>query len=323
MRLARGIGMTSSGAIIVGTEFSPMCEVAIGAAVRAAEQTGAKRLHLAHVLNPARLTVTPLLPDLMPPDLLRTLADEAERDAKERILALRVAAPPGIEVTREVRIGQPVQELVRVAESFNASLIVAATHGRSALGRIFLGSVTNNLVRTADRPVLVVGAERPGTKPIRRVVAAVDLSPVSRAVLLHAVRMLGSKGELDVLSLVTAPVMNLEPPAPWPNATIEEYAGRIKARIEELLSELSLPPAIKVQIDVHFASPASAIVAHAKRKDADLIALGTSGHSLVQRAVLGSTATRVLSEADAPVLIIPHGSEGAGAPTRANGGHRT
>jgi nucleotide-binding universal stress UspA family protein len=58
-----------------------------------------------------------------------------------------------------VRFGDPVDEILREAEVFDADLIAVTTEGRSALGRTVLGSVAEQIVKKADAPVMLV---RPG-----------------------------------------------------------------------------------------------------------------------------------------------------------------
>ena len=58
-----------------------------------------------------------------------------------------------------VRFGDPVTEILQDAEAFGADLIAVTTGGRSALGRIVLGSIAEQIVKRADVAVLLV---RPG-----------------------------------------------------------------------------------------------------------------------------------------------------------------
>lgn len=55
-----------------------------------------------------------------------------------------------------VRVGRPVQEIVTTARDKQVDLIIMATHGHTGLKHILLGSVTENVVRYAPCPVLVV-----------------------------------------------------------------------------------------------------------------------------------------------------------------------
>ena len=58
-----------------------------------------------------------------------------------------------------VRFGDPVDEILREAEVFDADLIAVTTEGRSAVGRTVLGSVAEQIVKKADAPVMLM---RPG-----------------------------------------------------------------------------------------------------------------------------------------------------------------
>lgn len=55
-----------------------------------------------------------------------------------------------------IRSGAPAVEIIEVAKSLPADLIVISTHGRTGLKHVFLGSVTEHVVRHASCPVLVV-----------------------------------------------------------------------------------------------------------------------------------------------------------------------
>lgn len=69
-----------------------------------------------------------------------------------------IAVPPGVKVSRQIVRGQPARELLRIAKERGAALIVAGSHGRSALQRLFIGSVATGLLREATVPVLVLPA---------------------------------------------------------------------------------------------------------------------------------------------------------------------
>jgi nucleotide-binding universal stress UspA family protein len=72
----------------------------------------------------------------------------------------RTARP--LDVTIVVEHGDPVEQLTRAAQERAASLVLVGSRGRTALTSALLGSVSAGLVRSADRPVVVVGpaAER-------------------------------------------------------------------------------------------------------------------------------------------------------------------
>jgi nucleotide-binding universal stress UspA family protein len=65
---------------------------------------------------------------------------------------------------------------------------------------------------------------------------------------------------------------------------------------------------IEVTTAVTVGSPAAAIVDYANEHHADSIVLGSHGHGLIRRFVLGSVAERVVRQTDCPVLVVPHGA---------------
>jgi nucleotide-binding universal stress UspA family protein len=65
----------------------------------------------------------------------------------------------GRKVVRAVVEGSPKVEIVRYARTQEVDLIVLATHGRSGLAHVIIGSVAESVVRTAPCPVLTVRPE--------------------------------------------------------------------------------------------------------------------------------------------------------------------
>jgi nucleotide-binding universal stress UspA family protein len=76
------------------------------------------------------------------------------RQAAAHELVVR-GQPTGLNVTVLVWTGDPGESIVSVAEAEAADLIVVGSHGRGPLRRLFLGSVSEHVVRNAPCPVLV------------------------------------------------------------------------------------------------------------------------------------------------------------------------
>ena len=83
------------------------------------------------------------------PELARALHAAAQR--------CTVGAERRVDVTVEVRRGDAVEELARLARERDAALLVMGHRGRSPIKEALLGSVTAGLVRTAGVPVVVAG----------------------------------------------------------------------------------------------------------------------------------------------------------------------
>ena len=148
--------------ILVAVDGSDTSELALRQAIQLAKEHGA-RLRLVHVVD--ELAVK-LGPTYTPDDFWR-----AAREAGERILeqAKVLAAKAGIEPETKLLEIRTLGALVRrvataiVAESerWRADVLVIGTHGRRGLSKLVLGSVADGVIRTSERPVLLVpGAGR-------------------------------------------------------------------------------------------------------------------------------------------------------------------
>jgi nucleotide-binding universal stress UspA family protein len=65
-------------------------------------------------------------------------------------------------VRGKIEMGQPVERIVETAKQGSYDLIVLGTHGRSGMARLFVGSVTENVLRRAPCPVLAVRSKEEG-----------------------------------------------------------------------------------------------------------------------------------------------------------------
>jgi nucleotide-binding universal stress UspA family protein len=80
---------------------------------------------------------------------------------KLEAIARHLGASPAIRVEYVLLHGDPARELLSFADQLDIDLIAAGTHGRSAFGRLMLGSVSTKLIRLARRMVMVA-PPRPG-----------------------------------------------------------------------------------------------------------------------------------------------------------------
>jgi nucleotide-binding universal stress UspA family protein len=65
-------------------------------------------------------------------------------------------AKDGVTATPFIRVGNPVDEINRIIDEEQVSLVVMGTHGRSGLEKLLVGSVAERVVRSAACPVLTV-----------------------------------------------------------------------------------------------------------------------------------------------------------------------
>ncbi len=139
--------------ILAPTDFSPHAGVALRHACGLAERLGAE-LHLLHVLPdfvPA--STDPMLAPTMPAEYFA----QSEARARESLATLLDPSwghPPSVKVA--VHWGSAVEGIVGYASDHAIDLVVIATHGRTGLRHVLLGSVAERIVREAPCPVLTV-----------------------------------------------------------------------------------------------------------------------------------------------------------------------
>ena len=87
----------------------------------------------------------------------RTRDEISRQDALPRVeaVARRLGVPPGVRVEYALLHGDAAHEMLAFADERQIDLVAADAHGRSALGRLVMGSVSTTLVRAAQCWVLV------------------------------------------------------------------------------------------------------------------------------------------------------------------------
>jgi nucleotide-binding universal stress UspA family protein len=139
--------------ILAPTDFSTHSARAVRYACQLAERLNAP-LHLLHVLS----EIVPAGPD---PLLMPVMPPQFYKENEERALATLEQLPEPTwekpsEVIRAVRWGSPVDTIVSYAIDHRIGMIVIATHGRSGLSHVLLGSVAEHIVRDSPCPVLTI-----------------------------------------------------------------------------------------------------------------------------------------------------------------------
>jgi nucleotide-binding universal stress UspA family protein len=163
-RSSSGRGLPRLKTILVPVDFSDSGKPALSYAASLARQSGAS-LRLLHVLE---------FPHFRPdfPHQTMDVSDWRERVNRD-FGALQTSRFLGIRTTSEIREGLPFQAIVDAARDIGADLIVMATHGRTGLQHVLLGSTAERVVRHAECPVLVIrsrpAAPRPSTAGRRKV----------------------------------------------------------------------------------------------------------------------------------------------------------
>ena len=140
--------------ILVLLDGSPLAEEALGPATKLARLWNAE-ITLLQVVQPVVISTDPMLPlpsayDQEMTQLVRQEAQDYLADVIERL------QHEGLRASGVAVVGwNVVESVLEVARPDRVAAVVLATHGRSGLGRLALGSVADKVVRAADVPVLV------------------------------------------------------------------------------------------------------------------------------------------------------------------------
>lgn len=142
--------MASFKRILVPVDFSDASGRALATALDLAADLGAeiKVIHIHQVQAQYMIEGGLYAPELDEDELIEKRKKELDKFVEEHKRDLDIA--------REVRAGLPEKEILDIARDFKADLIVMGTHGRTGLSHLLMGSVTENVLRHADVPILSV-----------------------------------------------------------------------------------------------------------------------------------------------------------------------
>ena len=199
----------------------------------------------------------------------------------------------------------PPEAIVEYAEGEDVDLIVAGTHGRRGLQRLLIGSVAEEVLRTAPCPVLTVrgGEDIAPAWAVRNILVPVDFSDASIEALRHAKELALTYGaQITLLHAVEEVV--------YPSAYGVEPANlpgpQVIDRVEESLANLARTEIgyEHVVVDARVGYAPSTILDYAESNSVDLVVIATHGRTGLERMLLGSVAERVIRRAAAPVFSV-------------------
>jgi nucleotide-binding universal stress UspA family protein len=295
--------------ILCPVDFSDFSRRALDHALGVARCYGSTVTAL-HVLAPAPVVVpvpyyfgAEVAPPmtLPPPDRAKVAADLASFAADEQAGTLRAATL----VTEASRVHQ---EILVQADRLHADLIVLGTHGRSGFERLFLGSTTEKVLRSARCPVMTVPPHAAdvmprGPAPFTRILCAVDFSDCSRLAFDYALSLAREcNARLTLLHVLeTRPLyVDFSPAAV---IDLEAWTREARARLRAMTSDGDRTTCTVSEL-VREGIPHREILTAAGELDADLIVLGVRGRGAADRLLFGSTTHHVIREARCAVLTL-------------------
>jgi nucleotide-binding universal stress UspA family protein len=257
----------------------------------------------------------------------RELAAEAlsaARETSERGRRYLMGRFPGWSIKAEILSDQPAQGILSKADKWKPDLIVLGSHGRSSLGRLLLGSVSQKVLLHSAFPVRISRAHIGADPAAPRVLVAFDGSACAMAALdAVASREWPARTEISLLAVVdsrealegilegaspdlefaegkgartsrNAEIPPQEPgrPRTWIGRKLETACNKLVAR------------GFAVTPQIRLGEPRHVILQEAKDWGAHCVFLGSRGLNTYQRFLLGSVSSAVAFHAPCTVEVV-------------------
>jgi len=233
-------------------------------------------------------------------------AEERETQAiAKRARMILLSAFPDWEVHAKACAGSPARAILQYADELRPDLLVVGSHGRSAFGRLFLGSVSQKILHAAHGSVRIArGHAAEPSGPIRLIVG-MDGSPGAEAAVKAVTRRHWPRGS-------EARLVNGSPILPRVAdeisvAQITAWSATERARVEEFikLATGKLKGAnLVVSTKVKDLDARQLLISEAEAWEADCIFVGARGMGAVERFVLGSVSSSVAARARCSVEVV-------------------
>lgn len=246
----------------------------------------------AHAVLPLPLTAAGIPHAVPPPDAEATRRYESAAAAKARELLDEAGAE---DARLRTAVGSVPDVLLRIAEDEDALMLVLGSSECGQLRSLLLGSVTDTLLRDAERPLLLLpsGTERVADGPViaalggRRDAAWFPLA--ERLALAH-------HGHLLLAHVLEDEGADEDP-------ALAEAQSRVEA-FDPALRALGATEAL-IETRIGFGEAGERLLALARGCDASMIVTGSHHHGRLHAALLGSTARTLVRDAGVPTLVCP------------------
>ncbi len=291
--------------ILCATDLSDLSGVAISSGVALAREFNAK-LFICHIVD---LSTTAAYGDLIfAPLELQNKTIGYSHDQLNTIMQ-----PEDIDWTPLVTAGHPPDEISKFVAMHQIDLVVAATHGRSGLKRVFLGSVTERLMRTLACPLLIVRSREGGdlTKdgvPIsfKKILVGCDFSSFSDLAFQYGLSLAQDfESELHLIHVIETPMYKdiLKTSAASGNSPDTALYDQLNAKLSQMIPDES---AIwcRPKTSLLAGRPYEEIIKYALLNSIDLVILGIRGRNLIEVLLTGSTTDRIVRQGPSPVLSV-------------------
>jgi nucleotide-binding universal stress UspA family protein len=280
--------------VLFATDFSPASEAGFAYAVTIADRYHSK-LYVAHVIN---LEPFGLIAAESTPAMIEQAREEARLRIDRLLGAQRLPADRYQAIVAE---GTVAEALIDILQQNHIDLVVLGTHGRRAFKKLFLGSIAEEIFRSAHCPVLTIGprtASAPTSVQLRHILYLLEFAPDSSEAAKYAVSLANQYA-------ANLTVMNVREDMPLSANREDQITEPVEHWIEDHVPDGSALRR-RVRFERGFGPATSAILDFATKAMVDLIVMSVRRLDPVIAAHLPKpdTAYEVVSRAPCPVLTI-------------------
>ena len=288
--------MIAINRILCPVDFSPASNAAVKYAAGLASNYEAK-VHLFHVISP----VVPTMYDypIYEVDITKLLEENSTKELKKLEDMIRQA---GVEVESQRQLGDVYDEIKKVTQALKPDLIVMGTHGHRAVERWFLGSTTEKLLRHSPAPLVTISAagEKSFIPPrFQRILVTTDFSDGTPDALTYAFSV-AQENESQVTLLHVLHDIDADLSGKYRESLISGVRHQLDNMIPaEARNWCDIVTRVETGV------PYRIILRMLEDEKIDLLVMNIHGKGMIDRALLGSTAERVVRAASCPVMMIP------------------
>lgn len=295
------------GKIVVPLDGSDLAEQIMPYAAGLAGALGVP-VQLLHVVEPALLDAANT-DELSQPVYLDQVLQHQEDWARSYLLGVaELLRADGAQVDVNVARGLPEEAIVEAAQSGGRHLVAMATHGRTGLERLVMGSVADKVLHRCTVPLLLFRPKPGRTCPARlprTIIVPLDGSDLGdQALPLAGVLARGLGGRVLLVHVVSVYALAL--PVAIGGAGQQMVSGAeaetrmyLDQRVHSLCLERVDADSLLLEGDV-----APELIKLASSTPDTLVVMSTHGRSGIPRMVLGSVADEVVRRSGVPVLVV-------------------
>lgn len=242
--------------------------------------------------------------------LKNLIKDSVEPALKKQI---QIIEAEGFTTTLDIAPGIPSEEIKRVAEEKNVSLVVVGSHGESAASHLLfrIGGVTSEVLHSHEKPLLLIRTkvtEAEGEHSVKlacgdlkgKILYATDFSDTAQRAFAYVERLV-EDGCTNVILLHAQDRTRIDAHL---KEKLDEFNRIDTERLEMLRERLVKKGATNVEIRIPYGNPTQEILNEAKN-GYTLIVMGSQGRGFIHELFIGSVSHNVARNSGVAVLLIP------------------